>query len=178
MEEWRNIPGWEWEYQVSNFGRFAKIKNGKRHLRKATLFNTGYYYVSMRRHGSTNLVPLHRVIAKAFIDKYSPGGVVNHIDGNTRNNSLENLEWCTQRKNCIHRTRTLGHGSQPTEKKAVICVETSKEFDSLRSAALFVIGRRCDASSKYVDGVSASIRDCCLGRRGRMTCSGYHWSFL
>lgn len=178
MEEWRNVPGWEWEYQVSNFGRFAKIKKGKRCLRKATLFNTGYYYVSMRRNGLTNMVPLHRVIAEAFIEKYSPGDVVNHIDGNTKNNSLENLEWCTQRKNCIHRTRTLGHGSQPTEKKAVICVETGEEFDSLHSAALFAIGRRCDVNSKYVDGVSAHIRDCCLGRDGRTTCYGYHWNFL
>ena len=178
MEEWRNVPGWEWKYQVSNFGRFAKIKNGKRCLRKATLFNTGYYYVSLRERKSTKIIPLHRIIAEAFIPKYSPGNVINHIDGDTKNNRLENLEWCTQRKNCIHRTRVLGHGSQPTNKKAVICVEANKEFDSLRSAALSVIGKRCDTSSKYIDGVSAHIRDCCIGKGGRAVCMGYHWRFL
>ena len=47
MEEWRNIPGFEWKYQVSNFGRFAKIKNGKRYIRKATLYD--FLYLSFCR---------------------------------------------------------------------------------------------------------------------------------
>lgn len=177
MEEWRNVPGWEWEYQVSNFGRFARVKNGKRHMRVATLFSTGYYYVTLRRNGASKLVPLHRIIAEAFIPKYSSGSVVNHMDGDTKNNAIDNLEWCTQRKNCVHRTRVLGHGSQPTAKKAVVCVETGEVFDSLRSAALSVIKKRCDENGKYVDGVSTHIRDCCLGKVGRATCMGYHWQF-
>lgn len=178
QEEWRNVPGLEWRYQVSNFGRFAKIKNGKRNIRKTTLNNTGYLYVTYSDGKRRFSEPLHRVMMLSFVEKYSPGDTVNHIDGDKLNNDFSNLEWCTQRKNCIHRTRTLGHELRCISKKPVKCVETGEVFDSLRSAALSVIKKRCDENGKYIDGVSAHIRDCCSGKVGRPTCMGYHWTFV
>lgn len=178
MEEWRNVPGFEWKYQVSSLGRFAKIKNGKRYIRKATLFNTGYYNVSIRVNKSTKIMALHRVLAEAFIPKYGPGTVVNHMDGNPANNDLSNLEWCTQRKNCIHRNRVLGHGSQPNARRTVICVETGVVFNSLRDAAKFVYGKKCDPAAIMLNSISQSIRCCCLGRPCYKTCYGYHWKFI
>lgn len=178
MEEWRNVPGFEWKYQVSNLGRFAKIKNGKRYVRRATLFDTGYYCVSITVDKNTKMVSLHRVLAETFVPKYGPGTVVNHIDGDPTNNDLGNLEWCTQRKNCIHRNRVLGHGSQPNARRAVICIETGMVFDSLRDAAKFVYGKKCDPAATVLNGISSHIRDCCLGRPCHKTCHGYHWKFL
>ena len=44
----------------------------------------------------------HRVIAETFIQ--NPNGLpcVNHKDGNKLNNSVDNLEWCTQAENVKH----------------------------------------------------------------------------
>ena len=45
----------------------------------------------------------HRAIAETFLQKPSEKhNVVNHIDGNKHNNSVRNLEWCTQRQNIQH----------------------------------------------------------------------------
>lgn len=177
MEEWRNVPGWEWKYQVSNFGRFAKIVHGEREIRKATLFCHGYYYVSLYDGDKLKTVPLHRILALAFIPKYSPGGVVNHIDGNPKNNSLDNLEWCTQRKNCIHRTRVLKHCAKNISTKRVLCVETGDIHPSVHSAARWAYNKKCDPSDKILNGVCAHIRACCLHKK-RSICYGYHWEFV
>ena len=45
---------------------------------------------------------LHRIIAEAFIPNPNNKKVINHINCDTKNNSIENLEWCTQSENCLH----------------------------------------------------------------------------
>lgn len=176
MEEWRNVPGWEWKYQVSNMGRFAKIIKGKRVLRKSTLYQHGYYYVTLYDGDKKEQAPLHRLLALAFIPKYSSGDVINHIDGNQRNNSLDNLEWCTQRKNCIHRTRTLKHCPKDFGSKKVLCIETGIVYHSVHNAARGIYRKKCDPASTILNGLCSHIRDCCL--RKRVTCYGYHWEFV
>lgn len=46
---------------------------------------------------------VHRLVAKYFVPGYFDGAVVNHKDGNNRNNHASNLEWVTQRDN-IHQS--------------------------------------------------------------------------
>ena len=47
---------------------------------------------------------LHRLVAHAFVANDDPERkvVVNHLDGNRRNNAASNLEWCTQSDNVRH----------------------------------------------------------------------------
>jgi hypothetical protein len=48
---------------------------------------------------------VHRIIAEAFVSRIENKNVVNHKDGNKKNNTLLNLEWCTQSENCIHASK-------------------------------------------------------------------------
>lgn len=44
----------------------------------------------------------HKYVAMMFIENKGNKKTVNHIDGNKNNNSITNLEWCTQSENISH----------------------------------------------------------------------------
>lgn len=89
-EIWKDIPGYEGYYQVSNFGRVKSL----RRVLKAGL-RKGYLYISLRN----KKFNIHRLVAIAFIP--NPGNLpeVDHIDGNKLNNNANNLKWATRQQN-------------------------------------------------------------------------------
>jgi hypothetical protein len=106
-EMWKTIPGFP-HYQVSDFGRIKSLtryvnhwQGGKRKL-KGRILKTSthrkekYYLISLGQDGS---FLIHRLVAICFLKNTGNKPCVNHIDGNTRNNKLSNLGWCTYSEN-------------------------------------------------------------------------------
>lgn len=58
----------------------------------------GYHLVCINQ----KYYPVHRLVAKAFIEPSDGKTFVNHIDGNKSNNCVSNLEWCTHTENMRH----------------------------------------------------------------------------
>lgn len=112
MEVWKEIPDTEGRYQISSLGRikslpFMQKGNGSDFLTKERIIKLGadkdgylcfVYSINCKR--STKRV--HRLVANAFIPNTYDLPVINHIDSNRANNSVDNLEWCTISYNTKH----------------------------------------------------------------------------
>ena len=99
MEEiWKGIKDYP-KYEVSNLGRIRNIKTGR--ILKPN-FSGRYYSVELFNETGSKRKNIHRLVAEAFVERKSGQDVVNHIDGNSFNNSASNLEWCTVTENNIH----------------------------------------------------------------------------
>lgn len=111
MEEiWEDIIGYEGLYKISNLGRIISISRFsfsgrllKEKFRKLNLTKKNYYNIILVKDGNYKSYQLHRLLAINFIPNPNNYPCVNHIDGNSMNNSLDNLEWVTYRENNSHR---------------------------------------------------------------------------
>ena len=89
-----------------DIGKYVVYSDGKvwskisKKFLKQTLTNSGYYILGSK------LGFVHRLIVKTFIGKIPNGFEVNHKDGNKLNNSIDNLEWCSYKRNADHMFNT------------------------------------------------------------------------
>ena len=61
-----------------------------------------YRSISIMLNGKQKHLYVHRLLAEAFIPNELGKPQVNHIDGDPKNNSIENLEWVTAKENSQH----------------------------------------------------------------------------
>lgn len=111
-EIWRNIPGYDGVYKISNLGnvrstdRYVNSSRGKRLVKGSILRPTnnghGYLIIGLASQGHKKNHYIHRLVAQCFLENALNLPVVNHIDRNTRNNAVDNLEWCTTKENINH----------------------------------------------------------------------------
>ena len=108
-EIWKPIKGYEGNYEVSNIGnvrsidRIVKYSNGREYHKKGqrlipTDNGKGYLIVGLKNKNHY----VHRLVADTFIEHPNGKDFVNHIDYNRKNNTVENLEWCTVSENIKH----------------------------------------------------------------------------
>lgn len=103
MEIWKDIKGYEKNYQISNLGNVKSKGNNfsrKEKLLKQGLNKNGYLYVILCNGKNTHFY-IHHLIAINFLNHNVAGRkfVINHIDFDKKNNKLINLEVVTNREN-------------------------------------------------------------------------------
>lgn len=99
--------------QINLFGKeFLIYENGDlinlKTNNKLKAFDNGIGYLRVAIYVGENKhkpVYIHRLIAQAFIPNPKNKLEVNHIDGNTKNNEISNLEWVTKSENALHAYR-------------------------------------------------------------------------
>lgn len=133
-EEWRPVKGYEGLYEVSNMGRVKSLHYGKSRILKQITNTNGYMAVDLHKDGTRSPKRVHRLVATAFIPNPHNKPEVNHKDGNKKNNTVDNLEWCTSSYNTKHAYRN-GLVNKDEQKKGVIVYKRYGEYKSITEAS-------------------------------------------
>ncbi len=160
VETFVKIDGFE-NYEVSNLGKIRNIKSGR--ILKPHLHHSGYLVHGLCENNKHKKLFLHRIIATAFIDNPDEKPQVNHIDENKLNNDLSNLEWCTERENIVHGTRTKRAAEKHFKKVIQLDLNDGvlSEFESMVQA------------ERETGVLAGNISNCCNGRS--KSAGGYKW---
>lgn len=107
-ERWLPINGYEGAYEVSNVGRIRSLSrvitkiNGAKYYKKGrmrvpVINGCGYLAVNLCMDGKCLSTRVHKIVVETFLG-YSDLHV-DHIDGDKKNNNIDNLEYVTSREN-------------------------------------------------------------------------------
>ena len=151
-EEFRDVPGYEGMYEISNLGRVRR--NGK--ILKPFKDDWGYLQVDLYKNGTGRTVRVHRLVASAFLSNPQNLPQVNHKDEDKTNNSVDNLEWCDGKYNVNY-----------SQSKPII------QYDRLGN---FI--REWPSATKVYEETGiyqANISKCCSGKI--KSAGGYIWRY-
>jgi hypothetical protein len=146
------------KYEVSNQGELKSWSVKRRGASMSPRRNTsGYMQVCLRVDGETWYPLVHVLVMAVFgPPKPTPRHRINHIDGNKRNNRIENLEWVTTSENNQHAYK-LGLKSVRGERnpQAVLTDDEVRQMRGLHAQGLGAtkIGRLLGRPKSTVDNV-------------------------
>jgi hypothetical protein len=116
---WKPIKDYEGYYEVSSDGLVRslerrvpyRIKGFTRRqlgrIMSPARDGYGYLFVVLHRNSVKKTKKVHQLVAETFIGEVD-GKQVNHKDGDTNNNNVDNLEYVTPRENTWHAINVLG----------------------------------------------------------------------
>lgn len=175
--QWKAIEGYEGYYEVSDNGCVRSLDrvipdsaHGTRKIHGRVMKLTksygrnddGYLVVNLRKEYTTKVVPVHRLVAIAFIPNPNNFPTVNHRDGNKGNNCADNLEWVTYSDNNAHALRT---GLRSPRGNMIAQYDMSNKIIGIFRSA-------CEASR--LTGISRGMISHCLNHRAKLA-GGYMW---
>jgi hypothetical protein len=114
MEEFRDVPGYEGLYQVSNLGNVKSLpkewrsgecyRNTRRHngkILKSAINSKGYLTIGFFKDEKRKTFSVHQLVAMAFLNHIPCGYdlVCDHLNDIKTDNRLENLQLVTARFN-------------------------------------------------------------------------------
>jgi hypothetical protein len=167
-EEWKKILGYD-GYTISNHGRLKYIiKKGTIPSFKITLGsldNDGYQIARLKNIDfDLKRIPIHRLVAKSFLENPNNLPIVNHKDGDKCNNNVNNLEWVTASENIKH----AYDNNLISGKREIYQLDKNnkiiKKFDSIVEATISL-------------GIERTAISSCLNKRSK-TAGGYYWIYV
>lgn len=207
-EEWKDIPGFEGKYVVSNMGRVKSLERDvemvihgtlcSRHIDERILkqdvnYKSNYSMPIVKvglspndpkEHTQTRYVPV--LVAQAFMPDYDKDKKIVHLDGNYLNNRIDNLKQFTRSE--IRASKIKAGKLQGSAFKKVKCIETGQIFEKMSDAARW-IGVGTGTMSYYLNKVERPRIKKVVRKDGSLythpyiekqpeTLKGYHFEFV
>lgn len=168
---WKEINDTNGFYEVNNIGEIRSVnrtifkKNGRTERRvgstiKPILDSFGYLCVMICLSGNYKNKKIHRLVAEAFIEKIPGKNLINHKDGDKKNNKVENLEWVTAKENTSHAIKIGLFATGLKHKKSIQVVNnnTGDIYISIKEASIKMginySTLRCDIYRKVFNYIS------------------------
>lgn len=173
-EIWKDIEGYEGLYKVSTKGR-VESSFRKPHLLKLHPAFGGRLYAILSNGIKQRRLPVHRLVAKAFIPNPDNLRYVNHKDECVTNNCVDNLEWCTHKYNVNYGTRN--ERASATKRKRLgtfnryVIQMTLDGKEIARYKSCYYAGKATGICNRLIYRV-------CSGKTKRHTTGGYRWAFV
>lgn len=130
-EKWKWINGYKDLYMISNRGRVYSEYSGMILTPFVKGRDKNYHAVSLRKNNKQSNVAVHRIVAIHFLSNPLNASMVNHLDGNGKNNNVGNLEWCNHSQNQLH-AYVNGLRRKPSGEINPNAKLTQREVDFLR----------------------------------------------
>lgn len=98
----KDIPGYEGLYSIDEDGNVFSYR--RQNFLKPYMGDRGYLRVGLSDvDGNRKHYTIHRLVALTYILNPNDLPVVDHIDRNKANNSVENLRWVTSKENNLNK---------------------------------------------------------------------------
>lgn len=105
---WRNIGTYTRTNRISDFSQCEVLDDG--HVRNVNgnfysrLLDESYAMVTLQDQitRDTVTIPVHRLVAIAWVPRYEPGLYVDHINSNRSDSRASNLRWATAQENIAY----------------------------------------------------------------------------
>jgi predicted DNA-binding protein YlxM (UPF0122 family) len=127
--------------KVNEQGNVLRLHKGNWEV--ASIFNTSrnskYKAFTYMKDGKQKHEYVHRAIAIAFISNPNNYPQINHIDGNSQNNNICNLEWCTASQNVQHAYKTGLINVFINAEPCISCGEPTRAKDKICPACKSVL---------------------------------------
>lgn len=155
-EQWRDVPGWEGIYEVSDHGRVRSLDRQKEYrdgriysypgrILKLRVNQKGYLRAGLYDGSKAKDWYIHRLVMRAFVGPCPEGMQVCHDDGDKTNNRLDNLRYGSQSDNEYDKQK---HGTDHQVNKTHCRRGHLLAIPNLHGASLQKGGRSCLACSR------------------------------
>lgn len=165
--------------KLKNFKNYSINEHGevrndlKGNIKKPTLNKAnGYLMLDLYENNIRTKIPVHRLVAEAFIPNPENKPTVDHKDGNRQNNAISNLRWASYSE---QNSRFNTNGVRSQRVRALHFIEYRNprggghiewgendgalEFDSITECALYF--------NSTISNISLRLQEKTIGKRGR-----------
>lgn len=165
----KSIPGYEGLYEVDSQGNVFSYKYGDKRKLKPGNSSGGYMTVTLTKDAKEKTYRVHTLVLLTFVGQPPEGKThARHLDGNPKNNALENLAWGSRSENERDKQRHGRANFVPGEKhqnskltdaeRGFICSLKTQGFSQSDIAKAFGVSQSRVSTMKLTENTQTHVR--------------------